>query len=125
MLDELGRINILKFPNASMDLLRTFLEKTIKAYAADLKEEIKAKSSNHGFVFLDNCLVWLEDHLRARGDRGHAQLAEKIRNGRVQGYVASKDHLNAINHNHLIFATAEEVRDAWKSIDSLFRVVLR
>jgi hypothetical protein len=48
----------------------------------------------------------------------------KIRSGKLSDYVGSRDHLNAINHNHLIVATATDVRDAWDMMSSLLKEVL-
>lgn len=123
---ELAEINLERFPNASLDLVRTFMEKAIKAYAESLNEEIRATSNNgSGFVYYGNCLEWLEQHLRANGPKALIQVALKVRNNKVTGYVSSVDHLNAINHNHEIFATAAQVREAWLTLLPLVKVMLK
>src|SRR5690606_19428937 len=100
---ELSAINVQNFPNATFDLIRTFLEKTIKAYAEALGEDIRNDSNDEGFVFLSHCLIWLENHFRTTGRRAYIQPILKIRKGR-KGFVGSKEHLDATNHNHHIFA---------------------
>lgn len=121
---ELSAINIQRFPNATLDLLRTFLEKTIKAYAETLGENIQKKGFNEkGFVFLSNCLVWLENHFRAEDMTALIQPVQKIRGGRY-GFVGSKEHLDATNHNHHIFATPDDVRESWATIEGIMRAVL-
>ncbi len=121
---ELSALNIQRFPNATLDLLRTFLEKTIKAYAEVLGEDIRKGSNEKGFVFLSNCLVWLEDHFRTTGMTAYIQPVQKIRGGRY-GFVGSKEHLDATNHNHHIFATPDDVRESWATIEGIMKAVLK
>lgn len=124
ILKELSAINIQRFPNATLDLLRTFMEKTIKAYAEALGEEIRKGSNDKGFVYLSNCLIWLEDHFRTSGKTAYIQPLQKIRSGRY-GFVGSKEHLDATNHNHHIFATPDDVRECWATIEGVLKVVLK
>lgn len=121
---ELGAINIQRFPNATLDLLRTFLEKTIKAYAEVLSEDIKKDSNEKGFVYLSNCLVWLENHFKTTGQTAYIQAVQKIRSDRY-GFVGSKSHLDATNHNHHIFAVPDDVREAWATIEGVMKAVLK
>lgn len=125
MLAELSRINITIYPNATMDLLRTFLEKSIKAYADSVGADIKTKQSVQGFVFLSHCLRWLEEYLPTVGHRALAQVVRKLASGKVSGYYsASTDALNAINHNHKVHAEPEDVRSCWNTMHELMKVVL-
>ncbi len=121
---ELGAINIQRFPNATLDLLRTFLEKTIKAYAEVLNADIKKVSTDQGFVYLSNCLIWLEVHFKETGKTAYIQAVQKIRDGR-DGFVGSKAHLDATNHNHHTFATPDDVRECWATIEGVMKVVLK
>ena len=121
---ELSAINIQRFPNATLDLLRTFLEKTIKAYAEALGEDIRRGSNDKGFVYLSHCLIWLEDHFRTSGKTAYIQPLQKIRGGRY-GFVGSKEHLDATNHNHHIFATPDDVRECWATIEGVLKAVLK
>jgi hypothetical protein len=125
MLAELTRINIAIYPNATMDLLRTFLEKSIKAYADSKGVDIRAHQNVAGFVYLSHCLRWLEDYLPTGGHRPLAQVVKKLASGKVSGYYsASTDALNAINHNHKVHAEAEDVRNCWSTMHELMKVVL-
>lgn len=121
---ELSAINIQRFPNATLDLLRTFLEKTIKAHAEVLGEDIKKGSNEQGFVYLSNCLIWLEEHFKTTGQTAFIQPVQKIRGGRY-GFVGSKAHLDATNHNHHIFATPDDVRECWATIEGVMKAVLK
>lgn len=124
IVDELSRINVQNFPNATLDLLRTFLEKTIKAYAEALGNDIRRGSNEKGFVYLSNCLVWLEDHFRTTKMTAYIQPVQKIRGGRY-GFVGSKGHLDATNHNHHIFATPDDVREIWATIEGIMKALLK
>ena len=121
---ELSAINIERFPNATLDLLRTFLEKTIKAYAEILNEDIKKRSNDQGFVYLSNCLIWLEEHFKSTGQNAFLQPLQKIRSERY-GFVGSKSHLDATNHNHHVVAVPDDVRDCWITIEGVLKAVLK
>lgn len=121
---ELGAIRIDKFPNAAHDLLRTFLEKSIKAYADSIGDEIKKKSQDKGFVFLSNCLVWLEEHFKSTKQTALIQPIQKIR-GVKTGFVGTKEHMDATNHNHQIVATPDDVRETWAMMEPVLKAVLK
>lgn len=125
ILAELSRIDVTIYPNATMDLLRTFLEKSIKAYADRMGVDIRSQQSIQGFVMLSHCLRWLYDYLPTVGHRPLAQVVRKLESGRVSGYYsASTDALNAINHNHKVHADAEDVRSCWSTMHELMKVIL-
>ncbi len=125
ILTELSLINISRFPNATFDLLRSFLEKTIKAYAEIQKVEIKNTSNLNGYVQLSHALAWLELHLKNTGQTALIQVVQKIRSGKISDFVPSKKHLDAINHNHLIFATSGEVRECWNTMNPILQLMLK
>ncbi|MEW2284353.1 proline-rich domain-containing protein [Streptomyces sp. NPDC047841] len=128
MCEELAAINVRKFPNATLDLLRTFLEKTIKAYAEKLGVDLKrhaGQQQSGGFIQLGHCLNWLEEHLKATNKTAFVQVIKKIRGNKLGGYIPTVDHMNAINHNHHVFATADEVKACWDGMEGLIRVMLK
>ena len=132
ILQELSALNIEKFPNATFDLMRTFLEKTIKAYAERLSVDIRTTSNNqggannlNGFVQLSHCLNWLELHFQANGPVALVQVVRRVKSGRLTDFIGSAEYMNAINHNHHIFATADDVRTGWSAMDSLIREMLK
>lgn len=65
LLKEIGTINYRTFPNASFDLLRTFLEKSIKAFAESINESIP-RTNPSGFVYLSDCMNWLGQYVRSQ-----------------------------------------------------------
>lgn len=123
ILRELSKLHIGIFPNATMDLLRTFLEKTIKAYAEILGEDIRRTGNDQGFVQLGHSLLWLEGHFKEKGPKAFVQPIQRIRGGKT--FVGSKEHLDATNHNHHIVTSSDDVRAAWSSIESILKAVLK
>lgn len=125
--EELALVNVKKFPNATLDLLRTFLEKSIKAYAEKLGVDLKRQAGQQaaGFVQLGHCLTWLEDHLKTTRKTAFIQVIQKIRGNKIGGYIPTIDHMNAINHNHHVFATPDEVKACWDGMEGLIRVILK
>lgn len=124
MVNELSAINIERFPNATLDLLRTFLEKSIKAYADSVGEDIRQRSNAKGFVYLSHCLVWLELHFKETHTTQYIQPIQKVR-GISYGFIGSKEHLDATNHNHLIVATSADVRASWAAIEPIIKAILK
>jgi hypothetical protein len=126
--EELALINVKKFPNATLDLLRTFLEKAIKAYAEKIGADLKqyaGQQQSAGFVQLGHCLTWLEQHLKNEKKTAFVQVIQKIRGNKIGGYIPTVDHMNAINHNHHVFATADEVKACWDGMEGLIRMMLK
>jgi uncharacterized membrane protein YgcG len=124
---ELSTIYVDRYPNAVLDLLRTTLEKTIKAFAEIQNVDIRQQGKNvQGYVYLKNCLDWLQDWIQTNGPKAQLQVVQKLQGAKINtvGYATSKSHLDAINHNHHIFATGDEVRDAWDAMQSLFTQVM-
>lgn len=124
LLSEVAKINVELYPNATMDLLRSFLEKSIKAHADRLSVNLRPHGAN-GFVYFSHCLSWLEQHLRDAGNRADAQVVRRLSSDKVSGYYpGSKDALDAINHNHKFYATPDDVRNCWAMVFELMKVIL-
>lgn len=125
-LGELSQINVRKFPNATFDLMRTMLEKSIKARADVKGVDLRVATSAKGYVFLSHCVDWLEQEVNANGPKYLKQVITQLRSTKYGGsYLVSMDHLNAINHNHRIFVTADQVQEAWKTMVSLLAEALK
>jgi hypothetical protein len=84
-----------------------------------------AQSNSAGYVYLSNALIWLEEHVKSTGHTALIQVVQKIRGGKVEGFVSSKTHLDAINHNYEIFATPTEVRECWNTMRALLLFMLK
>lgn len=125
ILDELSRMRYADFPNATFDLMRTFIEKAIKAYADGLGQEIPKQGR---YVYLDGALAWLAEDVKAAGQTKLVQVVAKLRNNQKMNpyaYGVSGDLLNAANHNHEIVIDKSEVLAAWTGVLNLLRYVLR
>jgi len=123
---ELGALNVERFPNAILDLLRTLLEKSIKAYADAEGIDIKREVSVNGFVYLSHSLQWLEQHFKSDPKRrAYVQVIQKIRTNKLSAFAATSDHLNAVNHNHNIVASPSDVREAWDIMAGLIEAIVK
>lgn len=121
MLYELQTINHHKFPIAAHDLLRSFLECSMKAYFRHKRHTVAPNRS--GFVQLDGLLADFTNPALGLGDTGTIQVANRIRN-RTSWVAYSANFLNATNHNQDIIPTPTEVEEAWDGMESLLRYIL-
>jgi hypothetical protein len=120
---ELSSINVVRHPNAALDLIRSFLEKTIKAYA-DI-EASRIAAGPGGQIQLSQCLVWLENYANQANDRSIVPVIKKLQSGKFKEYAASAMYLNDLNHNQNVFAEPEDVHGVWNSMDGLLRLMFR
>jgi hypothetical protein len=119
MLGELQNINYRKFPNASHDLLRSFLECSLKAYFEQPGKAVRP-SKPGGYVYLDRVLDEFISEMKTAKNHRLQQVASRIRgNEKMTSY--STLFLNATNHNPDVFATPEEVKETWDAMEPLFR----
>jgi hypothetical protein len=126
LLDELKRLSVELFPNASLDFLRTFIEKLVKAYADVVGVDIKSTgNSQQGHVQLRHCLTWMEEYLRDNSEASLAQVVKRVKDNIGVTYPSTSEYLNAVNHNHLILASPNDVRAAWAAVRPLIRWILR
>ena len=122
---ELSGLDVQRFPNATFLLMRATLEKSIKAYAEAVGEDIKKSGHNdNGRVQLGHCLKWLLQYVSAKGPRSLIQPISRVRDGKL-AYAASSDSMNAVNHNHQFFVDPDEAFFLWLSIEPIIRHVTR
>lgn len=120
---ELIEIHVQKYPNAVMDLLRTFLEKVIKAYARDGGKTIAPRNRNN--VQLGDCLVWLDDHVKSLPNhRSLSSVINRIQSRNAKQYPTSAAYLNDINHNPDVHATPSDAHELWEAMISLMQLML-
>jgi hypothetical protein len=124
---EMQRINYAEFPNATFDLLRSFLEKSIKAYAHQRGEQIPKLPGGRGtFIYLKDALAWMKTH----AEQHHRPLVQVIsqilaRTTVNSLYFISDDHMNGINHNYDLIVTEHDVRDTWVKLKPLFAYIYK
>lgn len=120
MLSELQKIDYHKFPNASHDLLRSFLECALKAYFDQKGVKIKPAGK---FVYLDDVLQAFKKEMDSAKNIELSQVTQRIiSNTTMKSYSAQ--FLNATNHNPSVFAIPNDVEDAWDAMEKLFRYIL-
>ena len=117
LLWELQNIEYKRFPNASADTLRTFLEVVLKDY---LKKTSRLPSPRRqgSYIYLEDVLVKIEQEFQNDSqNRGLVQVVQELRN--------SKWYLESINHNPDVIAVDYRVEEAWKQMKPLIEYVFK
>ena len=114
---ELQNIEYKRFPNATADSMRTFLEIVLKDY---LKKtgRLPTPRRNGGYVYLEDVLTKMEQEIQ--NDTQNKGLVQVIKALKLQ-----KWYLEAINHNPDVFALEGPVKDAWDQMKPLIEYVFR
>lgn len=111
---ELQTIDYAKFPNASADLLRTFLEVVLKKYLQEIGSLPPPKKTG-GYIFLGDVLNKMKSNLSAIPNTTLVQVIDEI--------IKNKWYLDSINHNPDVFAVEDRVKAAWDQIQPLVKFV--
>lgn len=111
---ELQNIDYKLFQNATADLLRTFLEKTLKKYLEQTKGLPKPRRSG-GYIYLDDVLTKIHDDLKSASNHQFVQVISEIKK--------NKWYLESINHNPDVFAVDYRVEEAWDLLRPLVEFV--
>lgn len=123
-IEELSVTDVTSRPATTFLLMRAALEKGIKSFAEAKGKDIRGSGNNDsGFVYLSHCMNWLSDVASRAGDRWVRQVVSNM--NKLVYYGISKDKLNAVNHNHKMYVTAEEAVDMWRSVVSLLEYVVK
>lgn len=121
--NELRTINVKKFPNATHDLLRSFLEcslvnflKQKKVFDDYLKksEEHNPKLSEMLTYISKNDFEYLDDNLKG--------VVKTIKSKYSEDYSLLR--MNMINHNENWAAEEKEIRVAWSRLEKLIYILL-
>ncbi|MDF8263278.1 hypothetical protein [Luteipulveratus flavus] len=109
--EEVGRIDVRDFPNATHDLLRTILECAIKDFFKAEGDPFPPKAT------IGNCIEKLSRHFQSNF-RMTALINGINRKGRMgsEQYAGTADALNAANHEPDHFVDAREVHASWEKI---------
>jgi disulfide oxidoreductase YuzD len=120
VLEELKTLNYRKYPNATHDLLRSFLECSLKAYFNHKGVTVNSR----GYVQLQHVLNEAKTHF-ATENVSLVQVVQKMTDQNTQNsYMYSTDYLNAVNHNHQIFSKHDDVEASWDQMENLIRYIL-
>lgn len=127
IVEELSDLDIQTHPNAAYLLLRTSLEKAIKAFAEAKGADIKAASNDgKGFVQLGHALKWLLGHVNDSQNGappGMKQCIGKVRGSKLVS-MATKETADAVAHNHRFRVDSEDVIHGWESVDPIMRYLM-
>lgn len=112
---ELQNIEYKRFPNASADTLRTFLEIVLKDY---LKKTARLPSPRRsgGYIYLEDVLDKIEQELKNDPqNKGLVQVVQELKK--------SKWYLESINHNPDVVAVDYRVEEAWGQMKPLIEYI--
>jgi hypothetical protein len=124
-LAELGSLNAGRYPHAALDLTRTLLECSLKAYFDDVKNPIPVSTKPGSFVMLSHALNHSVEHFtNVDPVKRLAQVSKIIRDGVSSGSMPLAEILNAANHNYSTVYTRQDAQDCWDKIQDLMAVIL-
>lgn len=121
--DELQRIDLQVFPNAAIDMMRTFLECSLKVYFEEGGDPVP---SPNGPVQLSHCLSHALSRLGHRADVSHVISILKSKQTETNGrYLGSARALNNSNHEPSAIFSREDVNTVWAQLRPLVEFLLR
>lgn len=120
--DELRRIRVDAFPNATVDMIRTFLEVSLKVYFDEAGDPV---TSPNGPVQLSHCLTHAALRLKANSDAMHVIGVLKSRQTSTNGqYLGSATALNNSNHEPGAIFSQGNVNTMWGQLKPLIVFLL-
>lgn len=121
--DELRRLRVDKFPNAAVDVIRTFLEVSLKVYF--LEAGTPVTSPNGGPVQLNHCLLQAAPHFKSNQAATHVLNILKSNQTLKSGkYIGSAMALNNSNHEPEAIFSRAEVNEMWAQLKPLIKILL-
>ena len=121
--DELKDIDVSVFPNATLDLLRSFLECTLIVYFKKVKEySLIQKNSKHNPTLGEMLTHIINNKSLFIKDVNVIEAVKQIKTDFDKPY--SLERLNMMNHNENWVATEREVRATWARLEELFMIML-
>jgi hypothetical protein len=123
MYNELSDIEVKTFPNATHDLLRSFLECVLVFYLKATKEYGLVKARKYDNPSLSEMLTFISSkECKSILDNNIKRVVEQIKSNYAHNYSLAR--MNMINHNENWNSNEKEVRSAWGKMESLFKVLL-
>ncbi|WP_397363185.1 hypothetical protein [Olleya sp. R77988] len=121
--DELKNISVYDFPNATHDLLRSFLECSLIFFLKEIKEyELVKKSDVHNPKLGEMMTHIINGKCNFIKDQNLIASLKAIKTDFDQPY--SLERMNMINHNENCTSTEKDVRKTWAQLESLFKIIL-
>lgn len=123
MYEELRNISVEYFPNATHDLLRSFLECALVSYLKDIDKYKDIQKSEQHSPKLSEMLTYIGNPKNnIITDPNLIQVIEQIKSQYSENYSIAR--MNMINHNEKWVSTEKDVRAAWARLESLINLLL-
>ncbi|MFP5040963.1 hypothetical protein [Parasediminibacterium sp. JCM 36343] len=121
--EELREINVSEFPNATHDLLRSFLECSLIFFFKHINEYGNIKKSDPHNPKLGEMLTHIINEKCSHvNDKNLIEVLKLVKADYDQPY--SLERMNMINHNENCASTEKDVRKAWAQLEGLFKIIL-
>lgn len=121
--DELKNISVKDFPNATHDLLRSFLECSLVFYFKEINEfDSIQKSTAHNPRLGELITHIINGKCKKITDVNLIATLRQVKSDYDQPY--SLERMNMINHNENFTSKEKDVRASWAQLESLFKVIL-
>lgn len=121
--NELRDISVEAFPNATHELIRSFLECALVYYLKKTDEyKLVAKNERHNPSLSEMLAFIISDKCKTISDTNIKQVANQIKADWTSTY--SLERMNMIKHNENWTSTEKDVRSAWGKIESLVKILL-
>lgn len=121
--NELRDISVEAFPNATHELIRSFLECALVYYLKETGEyELISKNEKHNPPLSEMLTFVVSDKCKTIKDANIKQVANQIKADWTSTY--SLERMNMIKHNENWTSTEKDVRSAWGKIESLMKILL-
>jgi hypothetical protein len=120
---ELSKIDAYNFPNATHDLLRSFLECALVFYFKETGDYAKiAKNDQHNPKLSEMLIHIMNRKCSTIQDEHIIQIVEHVKKDYADSYSLAR--MNMINHNENWNSSERDVRSAWGKLEALVKVIL-
>ncbi len=121
--NELKDINVHDFPNATHDLLRSFLECALVYYLKETNEyQLIQKNPQHNPKLSELLTFVASARCKSITDNNIKQIINQFKQNWADAY--SLERLNMTNHNENWNTTETEVRSTWAKLEAFFKIIL-
>lgn len=121
--NELRDITVGDFPNATHDLMRSFLECALVYYLKETDEyKLVSKHSTHNPNLSEMLSFIVSEKCKSISDNNVKQIANQIKADWAHSY--SLERMNMVKHNENWNSNEKEVRSAWGKIEGLIKILL-
>jgi hypothetical protein len=123
MYNELRDINVADFPNATHDLLRSFLECTLVFYLKETDQFSHVEKHEKHNPKLGEMLAYVaSEECKSIDDENLKATVRQVKSDWDSPY--SLERMNMTTHNENWTSSERDVRIAWGKIEKLFKIML-